>query len=69
MFYDQHHIRDFILTKICYAGSHFFGNVTYPKEVRSVCLEMMADFTNHQQNPTPRKALSVRSSVTEKYRI
>ena len=38
MFYDQH-IRDFILTKICYAGSHFFGNVTYPKEVRrSFCL-------------------------------
>jgi len=26
-------VRDFVLTKICYAGSHFFGNVTYPKEV------------------------------------
>ena len=25
--------RDFVLTKVCYAGSHFFGNVTYPKEV------------------------------------
>ena len=28
--------RDFVLTKVCYAGSHFFGNVTYPKEV---CVE------------------------------
>ena len=30
---DQKSSRDFVLTKICYAGSHFFGNVTYPKEV------------------------------------
>ena len=32
---DQH-ARDFVLTKICYAGSQFFGNVTYPKEVGSL---------------------------------
>ena len=38
------HARDFVLTKICYAGSQFFGNVTYPKEVGSLisktCLEI-----------------------------
>ena len=25
--------RDFVLTKACLSGSHFFGNATYPREV------------------------------------
>ena len=60
MFYDQHHIRDFILTKICYAGSHFFGNVTYPKEVRrcfclsKTCLEIL-QCTQLLISPMPKK--------------
>ena len=59
MFYDQH-IRDFILTKICYARSHFFGNVTYPKEVRrcfllsETCLEIL-QCTQLLISPMPKK--------------